>query len=211
MCYILKNVYIFDNCGKFIYLADANEISIIEDGYNNYVINSYKKENLEYYFTIITFGFSLHYYGELQMFYYKINLFNKTKELIYNNIYLYNNTERIEGLNSICCEKMITKNNDTFITCLYQYMSNNTRFIGEISFKPHYNFTYIEPRKYFKLFSGINNYQFSSSVTNEDKSKLYICYLSDSTNASCFYYYINIREFSKIHYLGYNGRSGLYY
>ena len=211
MCYILKNVYIFDNYGKFIYLADANETSIIEDGYNNYVINSYKKENSEYYFTIITFDFSLHYYGELQMFYYKINILNKTKELIYNNIYLNNNTERIEGHNTICCEKMITNNNDTFITCLYQYMSNNTRFIGEMSFKPDYNFTYIEPKKYLKLFSEINNYQFSSSVTNEDKSKLYICYLSDSTNASCFYYDINIREFSKIHYLGYNGRKGLYY
>ncbi len=118
LCYILKNVYIFDNYGKFIYLTYANEISIINDAFNNYVINSYKKEEPEYYFTIITFDFSLNPNGELQMFYYKINLLNKSKELIYNNIYM-NNIERIEGHNTICCEKMITNNNNIFITCLY--------------------------------------------------------------------------------------------
>ena len=108
ICYILKNIYIFDKTGKFIFLNDAGETSFISDRVNNYIINAFKYKNDEYYYTIITADFLL-YYGSLYMFYYKIDLSNNNKSLLYNNTYS-NSSEQFFEHNAICCEKMITHN-----------------------------------------------------------------------------------------------------
>ena len=209
ICYILKNIYIFDKTGKFIFLNDAGETSFISDRVNNYIINAFKYKNDEYYYTIITADFLL-YYGSLYMFYYKIDLSNNNKSLLYNNTYS-NSSEQFFEHNAICCEKMITHNNDNYITCLYQYEKHTSLVIGEISFEPDKNFSYIEPRKFLNLIDYINVFQYPSSVTNEDKSKVYVCFSAESTNASCFYYDINTREFSKILYFGYQCKKDFYF
>ena len=190
MCYLLKNIYIFNNKGEFIYLNDANETSNVEDNVNNYIITAYKMENSEYYYTIITFDLSpyLSYCGVLHMFYYKINLSNNKKELIYYNNF-YNNSETVVNINSICCEKIVTYDNNNYIICLYKYKKyinySDIFVIGEIAFEPDKNFSYIEPRQYTNpIFETY--YHYSSSVTNDDKSKIYVCYSNDFTNASCF-------------------------
>ena len=112
MCYLLKNVYIFNNEGKFIYLADANETSIIKDDRNNYIINAYKKENCDYYYTIITLISveSLSYLYVLQMFYYKINLLNYKKELIY-----YNKLKIIVSIQNLLFQSFMILNNIFFL------------------------------------------------------------------------------------------------
>ena len=146
ICYILKIIYIFDKNGKFIYLNDAGEISIISNRVNNYIINAFKNNTDEYYYTIMTSDFSL-YYGSLYMFYYKIDLSNNNKSLIYYNTHS-NLSEPLFEYNTICCEKMIRNNNYNYITCLYQYQKDYSLVIGEISFEPDKNFSYIEPRKF---------------------------------------------------------------
>ena len=206
MCYLLKNLYIFNKEGEFIFLTDANETSIIDDKtYNNYVINAYKKENSEYYYTIVTYGFLN--IGHIYYFYYKINLNYYTKTLIYNNIY-YNSSEQLAYSNTICCQKMLTNNNNKYLTCFYQYSKQDRNLIGEISFEPDNNFTFLEPRK--SIILDNNNFDFAVSVNNEDNSKAYICSTSGSTNANCFYYDINTREFSEFYSLGYTCKSYLY-
>ena len=208
MCYILKNVYIFNYNGEFQNLTDANETSVVKDFINNYKINAYKKENSELYYSVISSD-NKEYYGEMRMFYYKINLLNYNKNLLFYNTH-GNYNENHGNYFTICCEKMTTNNSDNYITCFYQFNKDISLVIGEISFKPDKNFTFIEPRKYLTLNNSVNVFQYSSSVTNEDKSKVYICFSADSTNASCFYYDINTREFSGIHYFGYKCKRGFY-
>ena len=69
MCYILKNVYIFNQNGEFQYLTDANETSLIKDSVNNYKINAYKNENSELYYSVISTD-NKEYYGVIHMFCY---------------------------------------------------------------------------------------------------------------------------------------------
>ena len=208
ICYLLKNIYIFNKNGEFIYLIDANETSIVKDETNNYRINAYKKENLEYYYSIITFDYSVHY-GMFYMFYYKINLSNYNKELLFYNTHS-NYSEKIGGQNTICCEKMITNNKDNYITCFYQYEKQSIKVIGELSFQPDKNFTYIEPRKYLELNCQNKIVEFASSTINDDKTKAYICYSAHSQKSTCFYYDINTREFSNIYVIGYQCTKSLY-
>ena len=208
LCYILKNVYIFNDNGEFVYLTDANEASLANLIQNNYIINAYKRENSEYYYLVIYIDNSL-FYGIIHIFYYKINIVNFKKDLVNYNTHS-NENENIGYYYSICCEKMIANNNNNYIACFYQYSKYNSLVIGEITFEPDNNFTYIEPRKYFNLTDSINVFEYPSSITNDDKTKVYICFSASSTNASCFYYDINKKEFSKIHYFGYKCKSGLY-
>ena len=202
-CLFLNNVYIFNNNGEFLNFTDANDISILED--INNVLNAYKSENDDYYYTIISFD------TKLNVFYYKINLLNFNKELIYNNSFEYYN-EVINGLCTICCQKMITNDNNNYLTCFYQIKKDYYfKKIAEISFEPDNNFSYIEPRKYLDFNSESENFYFSLSVNNEDNSKSYVCYTQTSSYGSCFYFDINNREFSIIHSFGYQCRMDLFY
>ena len=88
LCYILKNVYIFNDNGEFVYLTDANEASLANLIQNNYIINAYKRENSEYYYLVIYIDNSL-FYGIIHIFYYKINIVNFKKDLVNYNLTRY--------------------------------------------------------------------------------------------------------------------------
>ena len=191
LCLFLNNVYIFNSNGEFLNFTDANDTSILESD-KNFVLNAYKRNNYEYYYSIISFESENN--GRLILFYYKINITNYNKELIYYNTLEYHN-EIINGLCTICCQKMITKDNDNYLTCFYQIKKDLYYIkIAKISFEPDKNFTYIESRTYLDLNSEPNFY-FAISVNNEDNSKTYVCYSQDSSNASCFYFDIKIENF----------------
>ena len=178
-----------DNGYVLLNYTDANDIPIL-DSNKNFVLNAYKRENYEYYYSIISFESENN--GRLILFYYKINISNYNKELIYYNTLEYHN-EIINGLCTICCQKMITKDNDNYLTSFYQIKKDLYYIkIAEISFEPDKNFTYIESRTYLDLNSDPNFY-FAISVNNEDNSKTYVCYSQDSSIASCFYFDINNR------------------
>ena len=202
-CLFLNYVYIFNYNGQFLNFTDANDISILNSD-KNFVLNTYKRENDEYYYSIISYD------TKLILFYYKINLLTFHKELIYNNTLEYNN-EVIHSLSTICCQKMITNDNNNYLTCFYQIKKDLYYIkIAEISFEPDNNFSYIEPRKYLDFNSDINFY-YAFSVNNEDNSKTYVCYTQTSSIGSCFYFDINNREFSNIHSFGYQCRQDLFY
>ena len=53
-----------------------------------------------------------------------------------------------------------------------------------------------------------NNYLYPN---NEDNSKTYVCYTQDSSNAFCYYFNSNSREFSEIHSFGHICRRELFF
>lgn len=112
----------------------------------------------------------------------------------------------------VTCQELITNDNAKYITCFYQYALKNSRFvIGQISFDPDNDFSYINDRKYLETIDGQHVFRYAVSTTNEGNSKAYVCYSSYGQYACCFYFDINKREFSKIFKFGETGcKSNLY-
>ena len=201
LCLLKNNIYFFNSDG---FLLNS---TIINDNENNYyVINAFKRIAFDYYFTFIKLDFS-EYYGRIYLFYYKINISNYKLTLIYNNTY-ENENELISQTWGITCQKMISNINNNYLTCFYQYHINEKFFIGEISFEPDKNFTYIEPRKFYRKYNLINNVYYVRSTNNGIYTRSYVCYAAVSENASCFYYDINNKEFSQEYTFGYKCKAG---
>ena len=208
ICFIFKTIYFFDRTGKFLHSRFAEETSyIIEHEKINYNIIAYKEEELEYYYSIITYDFSKNY-GVIHKFYYKINLPNDDNILIINNTY-ENSQEYMINSGFIGCLKMINITNDKYITCFYQYYTPNN-CIGEISFEPDKNFSFSEVRKYFEMEDTSRTFEEVALTNNENYSKVYICYSSYSKSAFCLYYNIYTREFSRIYEFGSSCKNNLY-
>ena len=202
--FFLKYLYHFDNNGKFLKKINIEDISYIYSKISNYEMIYFKSNNSENFYSIIVFDFPSGKWN-INYFYYKINL-NGDNILIYNNTYS-NNEEQITYTSGFTCQKTISNINKKYITCFYQYSKNSIYVIGEITFDPDNNFTFIEDRKYIELFATNYNFQNGVSTTNSDKSKVYVCYTSYSLNASCFYFDINSREFSSTYTFGKDCRS----
>jgi hypothetical protein len=96
----------------------------------------------------------------------------------------------------VTCQK-IKKDSQNYLTCFYQYFYNKY-YISEITFDPEKNFTYLEPKKSLLNNDSVPYFDFAVSATNEDGSRIYVCYAIDTNNPKCFYFIITKREFSNI-------------
>ena len=101
--------------------------------------------------------------------------------------------------------------NNKYITCFYQYTKDNKVLIKEISFEPDYNFNYINDNKFIETIDNQFTFRYAVSTTNEDNSKAYVCYSSNSQYGSCFYFDINQNEFSTIYKFGEKGCQSHFY
>ena len=208
----LKTIYYFNYNGEYknaFYLSDFSYI--YNDAVSNYDITYYKKQNLEYYYTIIVCDFrpSYSYYGKMHLFYYKINL-DGINILITSTIY-YNIEEQMIQDFTITCQKLVTNDNNKYIACFFQYSKDGKNLIKELSFEPDNNFSYIDDKKYIEIVDTLNVFRYAVSTTNEDNSKAYVCYSSYGQYASCFYFDINQNEFSKIFKFGEKGCLSHFY
>ena len=193
LCLILKTLYIFDENGHFKNSICINELPNIENSALNCIINAFKKEVIDYFYIIICNN----YQNYMDIFYYKINE-NGNNSLISNNFYK-NENETMLQTGSITCQK-IKDDDKKYITCFYQYQSiTNRLYISEITFDPDNNFTYFEPKKNFLNNIGNEEFYFACSLSNEDRTKIYICYRTDNDKVKCFNFDTKKKEFSNIY------------
>ena len=205
----LKTIYYFNYNGDFKKSFDLEDLSNINNAVvSNYDLTYYKTVDLEYYYTIIVCDLQ-DYYGNMYLFYYKINL-NGDNTLITKNIY-YNTDEPISQDCTITCQKLITNDNNKYITCFYQYSTYTNKIIKELSFEPDNNFSYINDNKYIETIDGNHMFRYAVSTANEDNSKAYVCYSSYDQYVSCFYFDINQKEFSTIYIFGEKGCKSNFY
>ena len=198
----LKTIYYFNNNGNYINSFDLDDLSYIDNVYvSNYDITYYKKEGLEYYYTIaVCDSKSSNSDVKMHLFYYKINL-DGNNRLITKSTY-YNTEEPIVQYFTITCQKLVKNDNNKYITCFYQYSKYGIYLIKELSFEPDNNFSYINNNKYIETIDTQHIFRYAVSTTNEDNSKAYVCYSSYNQYASCFYFDINQNEFSTIFKFG---------
>ena len=201
LCLIFYNLYIFDSEGKFITYKFINEIPSIPE-YNNYIINAFKKSGDDYYY-IILYNDALY---SIKYFYFKINR-EWQNLLIYNNSFK-NESESLTTSFCITCQRIKTNNK---LICIYQYSYIGTNYISEITFSPDDNFTYIEPKMSFINNNYVQNFDYGVSASNEDGSRIYVCYTSQVYNGTCFYYNTKTREFSKRYIIGYTCNGNFYF
>ena len=127
--------------------------------------------------------------------------------LIYNN-YFKNESEFLTQSQCITCQRIITANN---LICFYQYTLVGTNYISEITFSPDDNFAYIDPKKSFLNNNYKQNYDYAVSASNEDGSRIYVCYTSQVHNGTCFYFNTITREFSNRFIIGYTCNGNNYF
>ena len=113
---------------------------------------------------------------------------------------------------SITCQKLITNDNNKYISCFFQYWTKDgEKLIKELSFVPDNNFTYIDDNIYIETIDTQHIFRYAISTTNEDNSKAYICYSSFNLYVSCFYFNISQKEFSTIYEFGEKGCRSHFY
>ena len=207
-CLIFKTLFLFDENGQFSNYTVINEIPENKVGDYNCIINAFKKYGNDYFYIIICNN-----QDSLNYFYYKINE-NNINSLIYNNTYK-NSSETFLQTGCITCQKLINESKN-YITCFYQYQSQDQNYqtnlnIGEITFNPDDNFSYIEPKKSFLNNEDKEGFYFAFSLTNEDNSKIYVCDRTDTNKIRCFSFDIKTRKFSKIYKFDYACQRNYYY
>ena len=200
-CLIFNTLYIFNSEGKFLTSKFINEIPSIPV-YHNYIINAFKKSGDDYYYIILN-NDAL---NSIKYYYFKINK-NFENTLIYNNSFK-NESEFLTQSVCITCQRIINANN---LICFYQYTSSGTNYVSEITFTPDDNFAYIDPKKSFLNNNHQQNYDYAVSASNEDGSRIYVCYTSQIYNGTCFYFNTITREFSKRFIIGYKCNGNNYF
>ena len=206
----LKNIYFFDKNEILLKIIHIEDFPDFDDSFaSNYEMNYYKEENSEYFYTIIVYYYTTSNFDDkIINFYYKINA--DGNNILLNNK-TYKNEDEVLALGfSITCQKLIANDSYKYITCFYQFNKENKYKISEISFKPDDDLNYLEERKYFEITDESHFFYNSVSTTNGDGSKAYVCYSSYDNSASCFYFDINLRQFSNIYIFGKNCKNDLF-
>ena len=127
--------------------------------------------------------------------------------LIYNNSFK-NESESLTQSPCITCQRITTVNK---LICFYQYSYFETKYISEITFSPDDNFSHIDPKKSFLNNNYVQIFDYGVSASNEDGSRIYVCYTSQIYNGTCFYYNTKTREFSKRYIIGYKCYGNNYF
>jgi len=202
LCLIFKTLYIFNKKGE---LLNSTLINEIEETYNNniYNINAFKKIDSYYYYTILYYDSQ----QSLKLWYYKINIIGDNS-LKYN--ISYKNTSESIQIFTITCQK-IKNDSKNYLTCFYEIFKDQYYDISEITFDPEENFTYIQPKKILLTKSKTPDFILAVSVSNEDGSRIYVCYGAESNYPKCFYFISKTREFSEIYTFSNNNSGRSYY
>ena len=184
---INDKIYIFNEDGEKLYNSDK-KISIKNVEY--YILVPIKKINNNYYYMI---GYINKNNNILQVIFFKFE--NNTQ----NNILLYNNSifdlsENDEFTNKLLtCQLMKNNTGYELITCFY-------------CAKNYFEYFFIDTEKYSIIKTKNNRIKFPNdvevikeikSLSYSDKSKLFICFNTNSGNGYCFTYSIIINNFSK--------------
>ena len=180
----LSGTYLFflSNEGKFIFEYVFDQILQKVD---YYTITPYKfnKENKEYYYIIAT-----NVSPGIVYLYYKINLKEKTNQLIYQHNYFPFFMKENAQVNSIgnSCEVLFDKELNEVLTCFFIATSTN-KYLSSVSFLPENNFSTI-----YNLTYTINNFnpndQRKIISSKYDKTKALVCYHTQRSEAGCFVY-----------------------
>ena len=209
LCLISNKEFYFNNAGV---LESTYNIDILDEEntyISNYVINSFKKEVSDYYYTITSYDYSRNN-GGIKIFYYKLN-FHLHENILALNIIYNNDDETLVESTSITCQRAKSSSNEKYLTCFYQYTHYGKNYITEITFEPDKNFSHIEPKINYQIEDGEPGFYYAVSVSNEDYSKVYVCYTAEGKNGICFYYDINQRKFSQRYILGNECRGNFYF
>jgi len=204
LCLIINNLYVFDSEGQYLTSIVLNEIPTSTDyeyNNNNCIINAFKSIGNDYYYIILYNDFST----SIKYFYYKINKEGENL-LIYNNSFSNENEVLIQS-DCITCQRIKAKNN---LICFYQYSYIGADYISEITFSPDNDFSYIEPKISF-LKNQNQDFYYGFSVSNEDGSRIFVCYTSQVSKATCFYYDTQKRVFSKRYIIGKTCKGNYYF
>ena len=207
LCLIINNLFVFDSEGQLLTSKVINEIPSVADyeyNNNNCIINAFKKSGNDYYYIILYNDFST----SIKYYYYKINE-EWENLLLYSNSYSRENEVLIQS-DCITCQRIKIEDNKYNLTCFYQYSYIGTNYISEITFAPDDNFSHIEPRISF-LKNNNQDFNYGISVSNEDGSRIYVCYTSQVSNATCFYYNTQKREFSQRYILNNTCKGNFYF
>ena len=199
LCLISNKEFYFNNDGALMstYNIEISNENEAESYISNYVINSFKKYNSDYYYTITSYD-SRKNNGEIRIYYYKLNFQSRDNNL--TNYFIYNNEfETFIESASITCQRTKSSNNEKYLTCFYQYIHYGQNYITEITFDPDNNFEHIKPKINYPINDGETFFYYAASVSNEDYSRVYVCYTAEGKNGICFCYDINQRKFSQRH------------
>ena len=208
LCLTSNKEYYFNNGGELMSTYNIEILNETESCISNYVINSFKKYNSDYYYTITIYDNKNN--GEIRIYYYKLN-FQSRENILINNIIYNNEVEAFIESASITCQRTISSSKDKYLTCFYQYIHNGQNYITEITFEPDNNFEHIEPKIKFPIEYGETFFYYAASVSNEDYSRVYVCYTAEGQKGICFYFDINQRKFSQRHVFANECQGNFYF
>ena len=180
-CIINEKIFIFDENGEKLYISDE-KLSLYNEEY--YALVPIKILNSSYYYMILY----INEYKNVQLLFYKFEKGKLGNQVLYNNSF-----SDIKFTNKILtCQLMKSNLNITKIICFY-YMNN----LLEYFFIDIENYSLIKPKdnkkKFINYIKGIKEIK---SITNSDKSKIFICFNSESGKGYCLTYSINTNDFS---------------
>lgn len=192
---INKILFVFSEKGYYLFYKDiSSELS------SNNILSlvAYKFSNNNYFFAIgYTDISTLNYLFSYYKIYFdsnnvsQISLINqKDGRLYFNNQYYYILSEK----NS--CNKMISSSFGVVLTCFYSliHMQNS---MAAFSFNPDNDFEILFMSNIYD--EGDNKLiQYISSVTNNDGSKAFICYIIETNIGKCVSYDINNNTISDV-------------
>ena len=209
LCLISNKEFYFNNVGVLEYIYNIEIFDESNIYISNYVITSFKKEVSDYYYTITSYDYSKNN-GGIKILYYQLNYHSHVNNLA-NNIIYNNEAETLVESTSITCQRTKSSSNEKYLTCFYQYTHYGQYYITEITFEPNKNFSHIEPKINYSIENGEPGFYYAVSVSNEDYSRVYVCYTAEGKNGICFYYDINQRKFSQRYILGNECQGNFYF
>ena len=183
---IIKNyIYVFDlKKNDYFFYDKTNELNG-----NDYSLIAYEKNDNNYKFII---GKLKKYFVYLT--YYQINSETKNISTLKNfNLMIEDSSGNKRNIFfGISCEIMKYSNPSKILTCFL--ITQVSLELSSLSFDPDEEFKILNTYSYYKIKGSSASYL--KSVTNEDKTKAFICYGSDGNKGYCHIFNIKTNNFS---------------
>ena len=178
-------IYIFNTNGEILYNSDE-KLSFHDEEY--YALVPMKILNKNYYYMI---GY-INEYKQIQLIFFKFENYTKKNTVLYNNS--FSSFQEIGKFTSklLTCQLMKSNSDNSKIICFY-FINNYLEYISmDIE---NYSFSKNKNNKK-KILSDLKVIKEIKSIINSDKSKIFICFNSDSGKGYCFTYSTNTDSFS---------------
>ena len=190
ICIIKTYIYLFSPTGEYIYHSNLYNIS----GATYYSLIPHKIEDKNYYFAICYKKTST----ELNIFYYKINISDKSINEVYVLNYIHEDSSYTFHNNiGVSCQLLSPLNSKNVLTCFYEVEGSNgasnaltaSSFIIESTISRDdsipFNYMVNDAGGLFK------------SAVNTDKTKVLICYSPNYNGGNCIFYNIINNTFTQ--------------